>query len=219
MSKDYFYTDKDLLNGDPYHYHYTQYEGMSFLNGYCNDRLHALETLNQRLKLRKANLQTSAIAVWPERKGTKDIIAEAMPLSGVFDRAIDTTQELAAVTKWVARGGNIENEELMGFVDALIKKFEVSKRLRSRYAVGLRTEVHDSAAISAYCFFAFLIAIWPSDLKSIWRMNTLLKVNDLLLSTDTTSIDTLETAALATAVRIEFTMITSIANSKGLSIK
>ncbi|OEJ69561.1 hypothetical protein [Magnetovibrio blakemorei] len=217
MSHTYRYTEKDLLAGEAYHYHYAQYEGEALLQGYAEDRARVLATLEHKLaqggyeKGGDVNV-VQALAAWPVP--LRD--AGNAPFRGIFDRPVNTANELSAAVAWVACGGDYQNDTLVRLVDVLVKKFEVSKRLRSRYAPGVRLDVRDSAPLGAYCCLAFLIALCPESSAQLWRLNALLKINDLVVSADWSSLDAYSYAAFLAALRIERDMVNALLKDKRL---
>lgn len=215
MTNSYRYTQTNLLDGEPYHYFYAPFEGVDLLRGYRESRELALDKLNEQLLAAGENKLASIISSWPEGKGTAEM---EMPFGNVFDRHVDTAKELASATIWVAQGGDIKSPNLVDFVNSLIKKFEVSKRLRSRYVPGLKLEVKDSATVEAYCHLAFLTSLFPFASEKLWRMNALLKLNDVLISTDRSNVDVLALAAMIAAIRVELTMMERLAMEKGISL-
>jgi len=204
----YRYTERDLLDGAPYHYHYTPYEGVALLPAYRRDRAAALDRLSAHPALDETAISEAGEA--------GDTIVP--PCAGFLGRSVDTLRELAAAAAWVAGGGDPLQPDLVAFIDALVRKFEVAKRLRSRYGVGLAVERRDSAAVAAYCYLAYLVAQRPSEADRLWRLNTLLKLNDLLVSTGTEGLPPAAAAALTTALRQELDMVAALAESKGLPL-
>lgn len=213
MSLKYHYTENDLLAGEPYHYHYTLYEGVSLLQAYLENRKKTLARLDKQMKSRSGNdIEAAALDT---RSAGED---EPPPFSGVLVRPVNTVKELLAASRWVARGGDIRHPELLMFVDSLTKKFEVAKRLRSNYAVGLRVDVKDSAPVDAYCYLAFLIACRDSPEDLLWRLNALLKLNDLIISTDIRNLSSDAIRPEIQAMRFELEQVSRLAREKQVSI-
>jgi hypothetical protein len=210
MTSGYRYTERDLLQGAAYHYHYTPYEGAALLPAYRRDRSRALDRLAARKGLDETVIATA---------GTAAGQAAAPPCAGIFGRPVDTNSELAKTAAWVARGGDPLDANLVAFVDALIRKFEITKRLRSRYGVGLAVEERNSAGPDAYCYLAYLVARRPSGADLLWCLNALLKLNDLLLSTDTAALPPTAEAAWAEALRRELDMVAGLAARKGVTLE
>ena len=204
MSHKYRYTQEDVLRGEPYHYHYTPYEGTALLPAYRSERLHALARLSARAD--SAELAGGATAPGVRRP----------PCAGVMDRPVDTVNELASFSAWVAAGGDAGDPELVDFVDSLVRKFEVSKRLRKQYLAGIRMERSDGAAADAYCYLAYLVARRSGGADLLWRLNTLLKLSDLVTSTDVEQFSPTAAAAMVEALHIELDMVSRLASDKGV---
>jgi hypothetical protein len=206
MTLVYRYTQKDLLHGEAYHYHYTPYEGAALLPAYRDDRTRALARLSG------PGGAAAPAASEPAPGGA------GRPFAGVFERPVDTLRELAAAAAWVAGGGDPENAGLVAFADALLRKFEVSKRLRSHYAVGLKLERRDAAPVDAYCHLAYLLSRRSSAADLLWRLNGLLKLGDLVISTDGAQLSPAAAAAMAEALRQELEMVSRLAGDKGVPL-
>jgi hypothetical protein len=129
---------------------------------------------------------------------------------------VETDSELAAAAAWVGGGGDPGHSDLVALVNELVRKFEISKRLRSRYGAGLRVEMHDGAPVDAYCHLAFLVARRPAGCNRLWRLNTLLKLNDLVISTGLRGLSPDAAGAAARAIRVELAEVSELAREKGV---
>jgi hypothetical protein len=162
----YPYTATDLLEGEPCHYFFAPFAGSGLLAGYAADRAAALA--------RFARLAAAA----PEEKGE----AGSPPFAGIFSRRVDTDADLAAAAAWVRRGGDSSAAELVAWVDGLLHKIEVVKRLRRSYGPGLAVTEPTPASLDAYCRLSFLAARRLTGADDLKRLNALLKLGDLVIS-------------------------------------
>lgn len=205
MSADYPYTRNNLLAGTPSHYHYTVYQGPAFLEAYNRDRRRALKQLDTL---------TGGVSM-PDALGEGVPAADRVPpFSSPFARPVETAAELARAAAWVARGGDPGHSDLAALVNELVRKFEISKRLRSRYGAGLRVDVRDSAPLDAYCHLAFLIARRPRLCECLRHLNALLKLNDLVISTGFRGVTPEAARAAKRALRIELVEVWKLAREK-----
>ena len=208
MSANYPYTQNNLLDNEPFHYHYTAYQGPAFIEAYFRDRRRALEQLNSLI----------GGAPSADAPGIRVLAADSdPPLSYPFMRPVETAPELAGAVSWVARGGDPDHRDLVALVNELARKFEISKRLRSRYGTGLRVVVHDSAPLDAYCHLAFLVAQRTDLSKSLWHLNALLKLNDLLISTSYRSLTPAAASAAERAIQIEVEEVAKLDRKKRIA--
>ena len=209
MSGPYPYTRDDLLAGSPFHYHYTPFEGPALLGAYSRDRARAL--------LRLGTL-ADAVPAQGASLGTVESRDGVPPFAGVLGRAVETAAELAHAAAWVAAGGDPGHRDLVTLTNELVRKFEISKRLRSRYGEGLRVDVRDSAPVEAYCHLSYLVARQLGEGRRLWRLNALLKLNDLVISTETDTLSSGAARSALEAIRLERTEVLALAQDKGVEV-
>lgn len=149
----YRYTERDLLETRE-HYHYSALEGPDFLARWRRARVEALEALPVGL------LQPGPVS---GREG-----AAALP-----DGApIETDALLSA----------LEARPDASWVDRLVQRFEVTKRLYERYDAALRRGTGDHGDLRRYARLAVLLTHGGGLHRRLPHLNALLKLNDLLLS-------------------------------------
>lgn len=78
-----------------------------------------------------------------------------------------------------------DEEELVRiWINRLVQRFEVTKKLYERYSVNFRKGEGKNDIIRLYWLFALSLALFYCSTKSIKYLSTLLKVTDLLCSLD-----------------------------------
>ena len=159
----YRYMERDLLAGAPFHYMFCAFEGTGFLQAYIEARRTACASLDGALPK-------------PERA----TISIVMP--GAVVAPIETEPLLQAMT-YEVNGGVIDRDcAIAAWTDLLARKFEVGKRLRSRYGADLRPLGSITVGRKAYAQLAYLVALLIRGPEELRLLNTLLKLNDVVLS-------------------------------------
>ena len=79
------------------------------------------------------------------------------------------------------------NAQHIDCLNRLIQRFEVSKRLYTSYQSNLTKGSGDYKTLNNYFQFGFLLSFAYMETSNLQYLNSLLKVNDLLLSTNDTS--------------------------------
>lgn len=190
----YRYHDAALLwdNGS-YHYMYTPFEGADFLAAYRTARADARDALT----ITASAPQAEAILGWPEASLAGGAPPAPVAPVGPWQTAAMLDQLLLARLHgvWSPAGDAI--------VDTLARRFEVAKRLRPAYTADFRaTSTSETAPVESYAVFAFLLAtlVQPGQLR---RLNSLLKVNDLLVAAAPQLTTPVHRAALRRSLDIE----------------
>ena len=81
---------------------------------------------------------------------------------------------------------NQKNTNLVKFwLDLLIQRFEVTKKIFPKYKVNFRKGYGNSNIVSLYLMLAISLILFFCSTKKIKYMNTLLKLSDLICSLDT----------------------------------
>jgi len=156
----YSYADRDLLSDPPFHYMFSSFEGPQFFRDYIFSRQNARKRLGA--------------SVTPVQQG--DI---TVPLPDAGAAEVRTDDILSQLVEAVRAGSTTH---VRAWVDLFVLKFEASKRLRRSYGRGFKPLDRTVLGRNAYAQLAFLVASvmrGPTDLR---LLNTLLKLNDLVLS-------------------------------------
>ena len=84
------------------------------------------------------------------------------------------------------------NNEIYSWLNALVQRFEVTKKLWSQYLPGFRKGQGVNDNLVLYQYFSLILAISYYEHSELQYLSTLLKVNDLLLSLDYSSTDSVK---------------------------
>lgn len=204
----YEYTEVNRLQS-PHKYMYTQYKGKEFLNAYVVDRI---SFLNEIKKLEPVNysdpydqLYAKACAILLEYL-KKNIETENIGNAFNFDYSFNERVQSFDRSKLTVlplvsfnRSDPINSEYLLVSVldsqvnagdplliefwlDLLIQKFEVTKKIYEQYPVNLGKGLGRSDTIKIYWILLVCLSLHFSRTKKIKYLNTILKVNDLICS-------------------------------------
>lgn len=188
----YSITQRDLLAEPPYHYMFSRFEGPQFLSDYVATREDAARRFSSIVP------RTTAAGVSP-------------PPAAIGAGEIDTESLLSQLVEVVRAG---QGEGVRDWVDVFARKFEVSKRLRRSYAANLQPLDRTVLGRKCYAQLAFLVASVIRDARDLRLLDTLLKLNDLVLSAP--ELDDGAAALMGPAISRELALVREIAARSGV---
>ena len=197
----YEYTAVNRLQ-EPHTYMYSQFSGREFLAQYRADRLSRVspvacflikptspnEVLTSRELMDFMMQHTDPSPLITDLasclSGCGDVFATRPETAFSLDAAVDTFTLLEFLLHSLLSAPDEEEfaPEAQLWIERLIQRFEVSKKLWSYYLAGFRKGVGTDAKIDLYYRFALLLALAHVRSGGLQYLSTLLKVNDLLLS-------------------------------------
>jgi hypothetical protein len=189
---------------------YTPFEGAALLDAFLSARLGILRQLTLRSPLGAGDggLVSSALALIDRRlarhsPGVHDewrLLVDVdhseqnaiqVPPSPVAagdlarfspDREVSTSALLRAVV--CSFSEEVMQDEARVWLDRLVQRFEVTKRLYEKYPTGFRKGAGDFDCLWRYWMLGLALCICLAEERSLRLLNTLLKVCDLLCSVD-----------------------------------
>jgi hypothetical protein len=185
--ENYEYTEVNRLE-KPHNYMYTPYFGVEFVQSYFDDRSKNIEKFKARKDEQNIETIDAYFCTVSKLKLEKD--QKLLPVN--FKENVENivsfnlknkivTEKL--LTSLLVSQLNNENEKLIKeWLDRLVQRFEVTKKIYETYLVGFRKGRGSTGMVRLYWIFALLLALYYSETKNIKYLNTLLKVNDLLCS-------------------------------------
>jgi hypothetical protein len=204
----YEYTEINRLVS-PHKYMYTSYKGSEFLRAYVNDRLSFLNKIKEQeqdnypnaydqlyakscillVRHSKKNIPKEELAEvfnFDYSYGFEDQLFDKSNLNVVsllsFNKSnpINSENLLVSVLDSQVNGGN---QLLIEFwLDLLVKKFEVTKKIYEQYSVNFGKGLGQSDIIKIYWILFVSLSLHFSTTKNIKYLNTILKVSDLICS-------------------------------------
>lgn len=195
----YAYTEVNRLE-QPHAYMYAPYGGADFLRAYAADRQARLRALApaplpagaDAERLRRAQTRLAGLLADAARAGCPELAEFAAPavtdageppaaLAGfATERSVATPALLESLLEaWLA---GTEPEAAKLWLDRLVQRFEVSKKLFQCYPPGFRKGEGSSTELRNYWLLALCLLLAQQRSGSPKYLSTLLKLVDLLLS-------------------------------------
>lgn len=236
----YPYTESNRLQ-EPHAYMYSPYGREAFLQGYIADRIERLLLLSGSTGKDCSKAEARAYAVLhtllgPEGEfpisrlavliSTPDVPAEfvgQVVFPEIFPNVepVNTASMLDALMNSFLDCSSESSDEgvALQWLNCLLQRFEVSKKLRTSYLPGFRKGWGSDDDLSLYLQFALVLALAYAHRKELQYLSTLLKVNDLLLSLSTEALATHSVGyALVLAIAVELHAVRRLAEKQGVSI-
>jgi len=196
----YEYTEVNRLK-EPHRYMYTSYQGAEFIHSYLEDRLGCVKILQSDDNQSSYNpidlyLYSEAFSNLEDYLNTElscqtfKPIKVSINLEDCLDKSNLSTFDIIndiksgeLLTALLFNQLNGKNKELIkSWLDLLVQRFEVTKKLYEVYPSGFRKGSGASNLVRIYWLFALSLALFYVSSKNIKYLNTLLKVSDLLCS-------------------------------------
>lgn len=164
---EYSYTNTDLFEF-PQKYQMTPFEGREFLSSYEKNRQKILDKIknNQTVNSLSHTLELLQKQFLIDIKSDQKIFVTSNQLSSILLR-LQHQKETQQETK---------------FIMALLKKFEIKKRIFSEYDHELKENSTDFKILTNYILLAAICAKKFQDNSNPKFLNTLLKLNDTICS-------------------------------------
>ena len=239
----YKYTEFNRLE-NPHKYMYTPYQGEDFIDSYFRDRLANIKQLqsganqpcrnkvdqylclgaiaqldgflNKKLSDQvKNNWKTilNSKGSYCFAGGVKNIICNTEKLSS-FNIEDKISSEKLLTTLLFNQLNNKSNELVKIWLDRLVQRFEVTKKLYETYPVGFRKGRGRSDLVRLYWLFGLSLTLFYSATSSIKYLSTQLKVSDLLCSLDENYLkEELPSKGLFLILLVELLNIQSLSNN------
>ena len=172
---DYTYTDVDQLHR-PERYMYTTFGGVDFIRKYKLNRANILNTLEYSGKYQDINdVVNKLIGVIDNN----DLSAGVIDFNNQQD--INTDHLISNILYYIKK----KDFNLVKFsVNKLLQRFEVSKKLFESYNFQSRKGYGDHLSFNRYINFSLTLACAYALSNNYQYLSTLLKLNDLIISTN-----------------------------------
>ena len=191
----YPYTQINRLD-EPLSYMYTPFKGEAFLAAYRMSREVAIGRLAENVKAggddayEAATLVFLQCAGWDGKRFSASSKSEALVVSEgnsftelsrfSIAEAIDTERLLGALL--AAQFGAAHDGLIKGWLDRLVQRFEVTKKIYITYPPGFRKGEGSNTSVRLYWLLALSLCLFFAQSRNLKYLNALLKVNDLLSS-------------------------------------
>lgn len=232
----YPYTATNRLQ-EPHAYMYSPYGGVDFLHGYVEDRLERLRALGASSDLPCGAEEARLHAVlhgllagqgdFPPSGidlpfGTPEVTqcrSDAPRHLFSLEEPVETTAllEMLLYRLLNSAGGGEGMAEASLWLDRLLQRFEVSKKLFAEYLPGFRKGAGACDDVALYQRFALVLALAYAHRNGLQHLSTLLKVNDLLLSVPAEYWSGCSHHSLVLAVAVELHAVQRLARGQGVN--
>ena len=204
----YEYTVTNRLD-NPHKYMYTPYQGKNFVNAYFKNRLENITRLQAQSNKSYSDidLHFCAKSIFQSKELLNrevsywEIMYDFSDISMVEDISPLAKYDEVIKLKFFKLENEIETEKLLSsllfsqldfkndrlikeWLDRLIQKFEVTKKLYSLYPKGFKAGKGKTNIVRLYWMFSLLLSLRCVEKQNVKYLSTLLKVNDLLCSLD-----------------------------------
>jgi hypothetical protein len=234
----YEYTEVNRLER-AHNYMYSPYLGVSFVSSYFSDRLKHSKRFQENYKaidkqsedshfcMEVKNIFNNLLQKEVFELDNKDVSKViSLPNKNIkiedlssFNIKDDIDTELLLSSLVYAQINHKKDESVKEWLDHLVQRFEVTKKLHARYPEGFPKGEGAVDNVRLYWLFSLSLSLYYANSQSIKYLNTLLKVSDLLCSLESTVlVDEIPLQGLSMIIQVEMLYIRLISEKiKGVS--
>lgn len=183
----YEYTDTNRLR-KPHKYMYTPYHGGAFINSYLSDRdgdirrFESQASTEELVGIERYLCESSVLFL---DQNCHSLAYGSSKSISYFDKKDRVTTEELLLSLLGSQLSNTQDESLKYWVDFLVQRFEVTKKLYEIYhSNNLRKGGGEAESVRLYWLFSLLLTLFYSATNNIKYLSTTLKINDLICSLD-----------------------------------
>jgi hypothetical protein len=193
----YEYTNKDLLKF-PQKYQQSLFQGKEFLNSYFKNREEIIE------KIKKNGY---------DFKNLQNIETE------LIEKMESTKNDLEKKFIKIIINKNLKKDLPMDqIVDTFLKKFEIKKMIALEYDSNNKEKSKNFRYLRNYLLLSILCCLKYKETKNLKFLNTVLKINDTLVSQFFAINEKLDFKIFSIILQMEINFIKELYNSKGVKI-
>ena len=193
----YQYCNRDLLN-NPEKYNFAVFQGKEFLATYLNFRLSIVKKLENSIKINTT--LTEMISDFCNQNTHKE---NDMELENLLIKTLCEKK--------------IQSNKLDANIDIFLKKYEIKKRLMSKYDTDFFEKNQYYKNLRNYLLLVLLCVIRYEETKNLKFLNVVLKINDMLI-TQTQLQDQIDLSILKHCLECEIKFVKELCQLKGLEI-
>ena len=180
----------------PEKYMYTKFEGISFIESYLDNRNYFLEKFrfkqNNLLEYSKIayesyfflkkyiNLSINEKDLFQSTKKNNLEKRQSSIKDFSIKKSTNTLELLYALFASILL--DIDNSSNKVFLDYLVQRFEVNKKIYEIYLPGFRKGQGEYQSLELYWIFSLILSMYYAKTKQIKYLSTLIKVSDLITS-------------------------------------
>jgi len=234
---------------EPHSYMYSQFQGVSLLQSYQSSRMEAIKEYamaedgdadfdlnlvsfafpviekcisasapNAGIRFRELLSSLADFKLNPENMAEGDLGSLGKMLERLIpEKRIETLDLLQGVIADLLINANSVESKL--WLDRLVQRFEVTKKIFEYYQPGLRKGEGSSSVIRLYWLLSLALALYYVETGEIKYMSTLLKVCDLLCSLPINMVQgNVPKHGLVVVLATELISVQHLAEGRGISI-
>lgn len=163
---EYRYAKTNLLE-KPENYFFSEYDGNNFIKAYFQNRLYIIK----KLKYSDNIITYNSIQEYLEKNRQN--------YSANMENTIISVMFLRDLLKEIINN-NINDKK--GYLDILLKKYEVTKKIFNEYDENFKAISNDYSNIESYCLLSICCSLYYKKSNNLKYINTSIKINDMLCS-------------------------------------
>ena len=158
----YQYCNRDLLN-EPEKYNFAIFQGEKFLESYLDSRFSIITKLKNSIKINTTFTEL---------------------ISNICNQNLSKKNniELENLLIETLRAKKMNSHKLDTNIDVFLKKYEIKKKLMSKYDTNFFEKNQDYKNLKNYLLLTLLCIIRYNETKNLRFLNTILKINDMSIS-------------------------------------
>jgi len=158
----YQYCNRDLLN-EPEKYNFAIFQGEKFLESYLDSRFSIITKLKNSIKINTTFTEL---------------------ISNLCNQNLSKKNniELENLLIETLRAKKMNSHKLDTNIDVFLKKYEIKKKLMSKYDTNFFEKNQDYKNLKNYLLLTLLCIIRYKETKNLRFLNTILKINDMSIS-------------------------------------
>ena len=219
---DYEYTELDRLE-NPHNYMYSEFLGEDFIQVYYENRKKNITKFNFRnadepnIFYKKIILNSKEFLNNNLSKSKTKNFKINQKISAFSDKKEIITEDLilSLINEHFIVVNNFDGENLKSWIDFLVQRFEVTKKLYQKYHLtNLRTGKDSNNISKLYCLFSLLLTLNFSKTKNLKYLSTILKLNDLICSLKENKLKEIPNEFLALLVNSEMIFVNMVSKKR-----
>ena len=195
----YQYCNRDLLS-KPEKYNFASFEGKKFLENYLDFRFSIVEKLKNSIEVNVTF--TKLIGSFCNQNISKenDIELENLLAKTICEKKTNS-------------------HKLDVNIDIFLKKYEIKKRLMSKYDTNFFEKNQDYKNLRNYLLLGLLCVIRYDETRNLKFLNTILKINDMLITQTKKIHEQIDLSIFKYSLEYEIKFVKELCELKGLEIQ
>ena len=195
----YQYCNRDLLN-KPEKYNFAVFQGNEFLQSYLDFRFSIVKKLENSIKMNVTFTELINNFCNQNTPQENDIELENLLIKTLYEK-------------------KMKSHKLDTNIDVFLKKYEIKKRLMSKYDTDFLEMNQDYKNLRNYLLLGLLCVIRYEETRNLKFLNTVLKINDMLITQAQQINDQTDLSIFKYCLEFEIKFVKELCELKGLEIQ